>query len=115
MGAPQVDQPQPPTSPTVPPANLLDMDEKPSEKVQPVQPVKPSSSLLDLDSEPAPQRFQTSVSPQTEQPQSSVFSTSINQNNLNEGSYVNFIQGAPAFKNIVVPYVPVIDESDSSR
>ena len=55
------------------------------------------------------------MQPQVEIPQS-VYSTSVVQNPVNEGASINFLDvAAPAHKNIVVPYVPVILETDSSR
>lgn len=69
-----------------------------------------------MDSDPVPQKpYQTSINPQMEIPQS-VYSTSVVPNN--EGTSINFLEpqvAQPAYKNIVVPYVPVINESDQSR
>lgn len=93
------------------PTNLLDMEESKPEKKEEV--AKPESSLLDL-GEPSPSKmYQTSVEPQQEVPQS-IYSTSVVQNS-GEGSSFNFLDAAAGSKNIVVPYVPVISESDASR
>ena len=66
--------------------------------------------------DPVPAKnYQTSIQPQVDISQS-LYSTSVVQNNSNEGPSINFLDAPVAgHKNIVVPYVPVISETDSSR
>ena len=84
------------------------MDERPPEKKE-APPANSGASLLDMDSDPAPSKsYQTSVNQQMEIPQS-LYSTSVVQNNNNEGTSINFLSAPVAnFKNIVVVYSQVI-------
>jgi hypothetical protein len=109
-----------------PVANLLDMEGETEKKEQPSPPPQPQpqpqpqaskGSLLDLDNDPSPPKsFNTSVPAMVESTEISGFSTSVNQSSPSQGSSFNFMDiPATNSKNIIVPYVPVIAETDSSR
>lgn len=97
--------------------NLLEIDGSPQEPGHQPHPPQQENSLIDLGGGSEPAKFSTSVpsSSPSMVGAESAYATTIQNNPSDQGSNFFFGEAEKSYKNIVIPYVVVISEAETSR